>query len=660
MAEIPLETMVEAMAKSDKPSPDNGFTLGWDVVVSYSQKEINRVLETSWQKVLLVPLPVLSRLLTIFGHKHKNEMIASVKAVIPIPEDSDDDSSDDDDDDDNESDDGGGKPRRSRSYDLQLGAPHIRFSEETVRPAVDLVIPVQSGTFLRSDRPKPVSLPNNSYEFVVRDIPLGTVTGTYEEVKGQKSPNIEGDCVFKNKPQSGAGDENFEVSWVVLKLDVEHATLKSEVKRVYGDNCNPKQKKRIDKRFPRVKELCEAFFSGDVDDNFQSRFNVIRHALATVKNKSPPRQNGVTLDLTPTSFRFATCSSNSILKEPALSLFIHVADGKDSGEKNDLQAMWQGIWMNATPKIPPIPATHTASILIHPELLFNKAIKDSMVTNVSADAWKVTRKTGLEGGGMAFEAAWQKPFAQDTFYIKLPREDWEWVENIRGAPHLEVEGWSKDLTLIPATIRIYQEKFKTAPVVSVEWEFSIESQWQKTGRHNDRQNKNGARGEKMNNKTTFSINHKIPLAIKATDYDITFHLKNDELASHCCLKDEWKHWKSDSLFPWLDDLDQEMARLERKILGDNWDAKAEALKMRHDKMREVMPKFSFGTVGLGFFLTTNLLNPGAKVIDIDKEVGMRMPGNLLLVGHVVQGKDVVKGSKYAGKAIYLRLKTFSG
>lgn len=42
------------MAKSDGPSPDIGFTLGWDVVVSYSQKDINRVLETTWQKVLLV------------------------------------------------------------------------------------------------------------------------------------------------------------------------------------------------------------------------------------------------------------------------------------------------------------------------------------------------------------------------------------------------------------------------------------------------------------------------------------------------------------------------------------------------------------------------------------------------------------------------------
>lgn len=31
---------------------------------------------------------------------------------------------------------------------------------------------------------------------------------------------------------------------------------------------------------------------------------------------------------------------------------------------------------------------------------------------------------------------------------------------------------------------------------------------------------------------------------------------------------------------------------------------------RQEKMRELRPTFHFGTLGLGFFLTTNLLNPG--------------------------------------------------
>ena len=63
---------------------------------------------------------------------------------------------------------------------------------------------------------------------------------------------------------------------------------------------------------------------------------------------------------------------------------------------------------------------------------------------------------------------------------------------------------------------------------------------------------------------------------------------------------------------------------------------------RYAALQEFRPTIEFGTTGLGFFLTTNLLNPGARVIDIDKNIGMRMPGDMLLVGKVAQGSDPVK------------------
>lgn len=43
-------------------------------------------------------------------------------------------------------------------------------------------------------------------------------------------------------------------------------------------------------------------------------------------------------------------------------------------------------------------------------------------------------------------------------------------------------------------------------------------------------------------------------------------------------------------------------------------------------------------MNLGFFLTTNLLNPGSKAIAIDKKVGLRVPGNLLLIGRCRPGR----------------------
>jgi hypothetical protein len=39
------------MINAPSPKPEEGWTLGWDVVVSYSEEEINQNLARSWEKV---------------------------------------------------------------------------------------------------------------------------------------------------------------------------------------------------------------------------------------------------------------------------------------------------------------------------------------------------------------------------------------------------------------------------------------------------------------------------------------------------------------------------------------------------------------------------------------------------------------------------------
>lgn len=83
--------------------------------------------------------------------------------------------------------------------------------------------------------------------------------------------------------------------------------------------------------------------------------------------------------------------------------------------------------------------------------------------------------------------------------------------------------------------------------------------------------------------------------------------------------------------------------LDQKLL--NWvndDPPEGIMQERKKHLLKVSPKFEFGALGLDFFLTTNLLNPGSKVIKIDQKVGMRVPGNLVLVGSVATGEDPVK------------------
>lgn len=51
MAKTALGKTVEGMINADSPKPEDGWTLGWDVVVSYSEEEINKTLARTWEKV---------------------------------------------------------------------------------------------------------------------------------------------------------------------------------------------------------------------------------------------------------------------------------------------------------------------------------------------------------------------------------------------------------------------------------------------------------------------------------------------------------------------------------------------------------------------------------------------------------------------------------
>jgi hypothetical protein len=46
-----LDDTVAKMCNARKEQKENGFTLGWDVVVSYSEPQINELLKTKWEKV---------------------------------------------------------------------------------------------------------------------------------------------------------------------------------------------------------------------------------------------------------------------------------------------------------------------------------------------------------------------------------------------------------------------------------------------------------------------------------------------------------------------------------------------------------------------------------------------------------------------------------
>ncbi|GFN20333.1 uncharacterized protein AtWU_10139 [Aspergillus tubingensis] len=106
---------------------------------------------------------------------------------------------------------------------------------------------------------------------------------------------------------------------------------------------------------------------------------------------------------------------------------------------------WQGQWVNAKPQsIPPIPAGHTASILIHQDILYRKILEPSILKGNNKD-WKLEGLTGYEGGGVGFSRRVAKALRQVTFDIPCGRAV-ETALNTRQA-HLEVTGWNEDLKI---------------------------------------------------------------------------------------------------------------------------------------------------------------------------------------------------------------------
>ncbi|GLB23617.1 hypothetical protein AtubIFM61612_004212 [Aspergillus tubingensis] len=273
-------------------------------------------------------------------------------------------------------------------------------------PAVDLVLPVIEGSSERSNRPgRTYQFPNNAYNIHLhRESNWAQATGTYEEVMARARAGEElhiqpgeHDCVFQNSaPDRTDGD--FEVAWVVLAFSLGG--------------------REFDVKAQMVAE-------GSEKQQFNARFNRIRHALATIKNKTLPRQAGVQIDLTPRKFRMATCTG-TFLEQPILSLIFHVVDGQDSDS------------------IPPIPAGHTASILIHQDILYRKILEPSILKGNNKD-WKLEGLTGYEGGGVGFSRRVAKALRQVTFDIPCGRAV-ETALNTRQA-HLEVTGWNEDLKI---------------------------------------------------------------------------------------------------------------------------------------------------------------------------------------------------------------------
>ncbi|KAL6922480.1 hypothetical protein ACHAPO_011177 [Fusarium lateritium] len=584
---IALDSMVKGMCNARDSNKESGFTLGWDVVVSYTEDEINALLKNKWDK-------------------DRTRMVTEIVSKSDVFDEDD-----------------GEEIRVVRK--LFLDAPLIRFhSGEGGEPSVELTMPVMSGWRQQEDmqtgKPKGVQseMPTNAFNIKLSGIRLGTVVGKYEEIKNTANQdatklsivNSKETCVFRQNLSKPTTDD-FEVAWVVLDLatEGEKYTVTGEITLSPNDPNYKKAKGLLNNVVGSAKDYFE---NGD-------KIDVLRYALATVKNK-PQFDGAISVDLTPVSFRLATFSA-SYTAQRALSLLIHTQSGRDAGEKADLQTKWKGQWVDNG--IAPIPDGHTASLMFNPELTFKTMIEPGLERS---KAWDVDdERLKDREGGLAFNARKTR-----DWYVASGSFDYEDTVNFCT---LYVRGWQKNFKNDPAAIHIHQKNYDGPPVANINWKFNIESEWTDL----TKDGKWYALGKKVeyksvNVRTTYSLNDDVDLIVKTTDTDVSFSIDASKVTEKWQLSDEKIDHKGD----WFD---RATTAINNFVSANPTES---ALNKRREWMGSLKPSIEFDVVGLGFFMTTNLLNPGAKVIKLDQAVGLRLPKDLLLVGDVIQGQDAVK------------------
>ncbi|KAL8758637.1 MAG: hypothetical protein Q9184_003864 [Pyrenodesmia sp. 2 TL-2023] len=598
-----LDSTILGMTKAKQDNQDNGFTLGWDMVVSYSEEEINGFLEAKWKKVKYFPQTYLACILQRITNasKNNNKLVTEIVACSAVLNEETSET-------------------ETIKRTMNLGAPRIKFAGGAIsEPAVELLMPIKDGYREKFDEKGAMigtrfSMPDDAFVVHFPSIRLGTVTGKYEEVKQAKdktgaNPTIRSGtspCVFRSDYSKPTKDD-FEVAWVVLNIPVDGTALNASV-RVLLPESHPQYSTAKGTR-NAVEASVKDFFAAPG----ASKIDVIEYALATVKNK--PQTNGsASVDLTPVRFHMASWGS-SYNQKKSLSLFIETRSGSPSGKMTDLQAKWNSLWIDNN--ISPIPVGYSASMLINHDLAFKAMIRPGVEKN---GEWKVDEERLTDKkGGVAFSMKYQPMWC-------VGRKSIYYSGNVRECA-LEIPGWHKDLKDDPLKVHIYQKVHDSAPEAHLEWSFSTECEWTDMSRDEVIEN-----FYNRDIRSSYSIDHTFPLKITVSNTDFTFDIDTDTMTDH---------WKiSDAEIARNGNIFMRFIKGFANLLSPS--PPEHILKQRSEWMAGLKPAIDFDVVGLGFFMTTNLLSPGEKVINFDQKAGFRFPRDLLLVGDVVQGSDPLK------------------
>ncbi|KAJ7713645.1 hypothetical protein B0H14DRAFT_3016137 [Mycena olivaceomarginata] len=492
-------------------------TLNWDVVVSFCETEINRLLASDFEATDTKQIKDIACEFT-----GTNEDASPYKI----------------------------------EFKLELSAPLISFSETRTTAVCSLAAPIAGGYGKTSKKTLPIK--KDVYTLHFKDLELASASGD------------DNSCTPPNQSFVFSRNQYPSDGFVVIDLNTSKSlTVDITTADVAADDHNNFIK-------AHSASLCR-----ELKTKFRTDFLNVRYKIARVK--SLPVPDGM-VQLRPLSFRFAAYKPDGPA-ETVLSLFIQTRK-EDTGEKNDLDH-------NGTPNGAQI--FGTASIIFYKDMIFDSVMKPALAKQICDGQFKLINTIG----NITLDVDTKKTLKRRKF------EDPERFPRVHETKKTVSE---INITLPPLILKFYSEDGSRI-CCSRTWKYEYAFNWSydviEPGCSVHQSGQVKATHELKNNVTSFES--------FLDDYSVKMECSVDaEMWAKVDLKPEnlwfWEHIVDGSrLVPdWVKDFNMKL------------------------------PGFTLDLGSFNFFLTTNLLLPSRSkaVIEVDKAIGLKIPGDLYIVGKV--------------------------
>ncbi|KAL7911419.1 hypothetical protein GGI35DRAFT_492685 [Trichoderma velutinum] len=468
-------------------------------------------------------------------------------------------------------------------YVVKFGPPLLRFDpKSTSVPACHIRMEIVSGTVQYGDGAKIKQIPAG-WSMELNNIPLASAAGKITE-EGIINPDTL-DLVAGTKPVHFDFDEE-KTQHVVLgfHMDKEKVTV-NPIPPKDWDPTNLSHA-ALNASF---KEAFMKYFIGEVKEGELPR--CFSYSIASVNNQT--NEKGV--ELKPEKFQFATYFGDGQFKDvKLLSIFVQVHGGTQKGEDRKLQERWTTQWFEN--ETPPVPVGFSASLIISASLftdvILARGFRDSNwdVRSVSPALEAVTKLECRNNG--------QWTLAESNY-------------NYGSTSIFHVDGFTINLHDHPMSLTIKQEDAGAGPKVYAHWPIQKTIGWNATFKPL------GVLGR--SNLDSGSIKALFRLCDEK-EFDQPRLLKSEiqigDDSLQLDLKLETNTFRMDQPEP-------------NSIDYPTWKKGMEGLWTK-------APAAGVSSFSFGFLRTTNLLMPGQHVIDMNREIGPRVPKDLVLVGDVVK------------------------